>query len=398
MVHRSTRSRALSGIHTHLPSRKVFPTVMALSLLTMLALLFSGCGSSSATSGAVQASGKLTITAYDNYFDPKNINVPADAPITITFVNKGKVSHIVEIKGLISETTLQPGQSKSFTVTPLPRSYKLYDEVYVVSGMEGVFVGVASKNANSGTPVAVDELVRAGEAQYRAYLIQEGDALIAGTQQFTDAVIAGDVAKAKQLYAPARIHYESIEPIAEGLGDLDPRIDARDGDVPANQWTGFHRIEKALWVDNTTSGMTPLAQQLLADVRSVRTQLETVKLTPIDVLDGAVGLLDEASKSKITGEEDRYSHTDFYDLIGNVDGSRAAFEAYKRLLIQKDPDLTQTIDDRFTTLSTTLATYRRGDGYVSYGDLSASDTRTIAQQIDAVGEPLSRAAALMPQE
>ena len=64
-------------------------------------------------------------------------------------------------------------------MTPLQRSYKLYDAVYVASGMEGVFVGVTS-TANSGDTASVDNLVKAGEAQYRKYLLQEGDAVVAG--------------------------------------------------------------------------------------------------------------------------------------------------------------------------------------------------------------------------
>lgn len=64
------------------------------------------------------------------------------------------------------------------------------------------------------------------------------------TEEFTNAVKAGELDKAKALYAPARMYYERIEPIAEALGDLDPNIDARDGDVDAADWRGFHRIEK----------------------------------------------------------------------------------------------------------------------------------------------------------
>ena len=52
------------------------------------------------------------------------------------------------------------------------------------------------------------------------------------TEEFTSAVMDGDVEKAKELYAPARMHYERAEPIAEVFGDLDPKIDAREGDVP----------------------------------------------------------------------------------------------------------------------------------------------------------------------
>ena len=44
-----------------------------------------------------------------------------------------------------------------------------------------------------------------------------------------------NVAKAKALYPAARIPYERIEPVAESFGDLDPRIDARENDVPAER-------------------------------------------------------------------------------------------------------------------------------------------------------------------
>ena len=46
----------------------------------------------------------------------------------------------------------------------------------------------------------------------------------------------------------ARVPYERIEPVAESFGNLDPEIDARVNDVAdAAKWTGFHRIEQALW-------------------------------------------------------------------------------------------------------------------------------------------------------
>ena len=72
---------------------------------------------------------------------------------------------------------------------------------------------------------------------------------------------SGNVEQAKSLYPDARLPYERVEPVAESFGGLDPDIDARAGDVPAAKWGGFHLIEKALWVDDTTHGMRPVAQQ-----------------------------------------------------------------------------------------------------------------------------------------
>jgi len=67
--------------------------------------------------------------------------VPAGQPIRVTFVNSGKNVHELEIKGLIAETKLQPGESRSFTVMPEKKSYELYCEIHEDQGMKGEFVG-----------------------------------------------------------------------------------------------------------------------------------------------------------------------------------------------------------------------------------------------------------------
>lgn len=89
--------------------------------------------------------------------------------------------------------------------------------------------------------------LEAASKSYGEYVVEETDELVEDTEQFTDAVISGDVEGAKELYTPTRVHWERIEPVAASLGDLDPQIDAREGDVPEEEWSGFHRIEQALW-------------------------------------------------------------------------------------------------------------------------------------------------------
>ena len=45
-----------------------------------------------------------------------------------------------------------------------------------------------------------------------------------------------------------------IEPVAESFGDLDPMIDGREDVVEEGmEFTGFHRLEKDLWVDGLVS-------------------------------------------------------------------------------------------------------------------------------------------------
>ncbi len=211
---------------------------------------------------------------------------------------------------------------------------------------------------------------------------------------------AGDIPGAQASFAAARYHYETIEPIAESFGDLDPAIDAREGDVPDAEWTGFHRIEKALWVDNDLAGMDIVADKLAADVQSLNDKIPGSSSSPRTIANGAVELLNEVSASKITGEEDRYSHTDLSDFAANVAGAQAAFDAVKPLLASDDTELVATIDDRFGDVAAGLDAYKDAtsvaNGYVLYTALSPAQTRALATRVDALAEPLSKVAALGP--
>jgi iron uptake system component EfeO len=217
--------------------------------------------------------------------------------------------------------------------------------------------------------------------------------LVARTRSFAAAVESGDLERAKRLYPEARVPYERIEPVAESFGGLDPEIDAREGDVPKASWTGFHPIEKALWIDESTAGLGELADGLIADLERLDRKAADLDLQAAQVANGATALLDEVSASKITGEEERYSHTDLVDFEANVDGSRAAFEAVQPILRAADPMLAAEISKRFDQVDAALEPYREGKGFVSYTELTGADQRKLAQAVDALAEPLSQVAA-----
>jgi iron uptake system component EfeO len=361
-------------------------TALIAAVVGLLALFVAACGSSEdAPAGARKMSFKLT----DAGCDPHDAKAPA-GPITFEIENAG-TGKVTELEIMDGETilgekeNLSDGLSGSFALTLEEGEYVIYcpggdDErgTLVVSG--------ELKAENSPE-------VEAAVEQYRKYIEQNTDELVAETKPFVAAVVAGDVAKAKLLYPAARIPYERIEPVAESFGDLDPRIDARANDIPPNEFGGFHRIEKALWEEGTAEGVAPVARQLQADVEKLATKVKTVELQAVQIANGANELLGEVSASKITGEEERYSHIDLVDFEANVEGAEAAFEAVEPLLSKKDPKLAKEIEADFKEVYATLAPYRRGDGFVSYEELTQADTRKLAQSIDTLAEKLSQVPA-----
>ncbi|WNQ10920.1 iron uptake system protein EfeO [Paenibacillus aurantius] len=249
---------------------------------------------------------------------------------------------------------------------------------------------VASTPVPSAAPAAPAVDYTQAIDQYRTYVIEQCNAYVKATGEFTAAIKAGDLEKSKELYAPARMYYERIEPIAESLGDLDPAMDAREGDVEEKDWRGFHRIEKGLWMDGKTHGQEGYADQLLSDSKLLRAKVETVEIDSTLLLTGAVELLNEVSSTKVTGEEERYSRTDLYDIAANVEGARKIFDVLKTEVEKKDAELARTIDGRFNNLFKVMEPYKKGSGYVLYTDLTQDQTKKLSQAVDALAEPLSQ--------
>ena len=145
---------------------------------------------------------------------------------------------------------------------------------------------------------------------------------------------------------PTRVHWESIEPVAESFGDLDPLLDAREADLAeGDAWSGWHLIEKDLWPPapeaNGGDGVRAAdadaeraaAAKDLVDVHAAARRQgqrrRTSRSPAFQIANGAKELLDEVATGKVTGEEEIWSHTDLWDFQANVDGAKQAFEVLR---------------------------------------------------------------------
>jgi FTR1 family protein len=315
----------------------------------------------------------------------------ASGPTTFVVTNGGtsKVTEAEVMQGgraLAEAENVTSGLEGQFSLTLQPGRYELRCPG---AGRESTALVVSGRRAQT----ALDPALRRGVDGYRAYLERETASLVTGVEALDRALGSGDVAAARRAYAVARAPYERVEPVAESFGDLDPRIDARANDVPRSQWTGFHPIERRLWALDTTKGTAALADGLVANARELQRLVRGVKLEPAQVGNGANELLGEVSKSKITGEEERYSHLDLLDFDANVDGARAAFDAIRPALAGKDPDLVSEIERRFGLVDAALRPHERAGGFVPYTELHRPEVRRLSEVIDALAEPLSRAPA-----
>ncbi|WP_341926395.1 iron uptake system protein EfeO [Nocardioides psychrotolerans] len=246
-----------------------------------------------------------------------------------------------------------------------------------------------------------DELIRAAQANYAAYVQDQSDQLLVKTREFVALYGAGDDDGARALYADARTHWERIETVAESFGDLDPRMDAREADLePGQKWTGWHLLEKDLWPARAED-YTPLtaveretyARDLLANTVTLDGRLQELTFTVDQVANGSRGLLEEVATGKVTGEEEYWSRTDLWDFQANVDGARVGFDGVAPLLETKDPELAAQLTDRFDELQVLLDAQRTADGFRYYDELSSEEVKALSDAVNALSEPLSRLTA-----
>lgn len=117
------------------------------------------------------------------------------------------------------------------------------------------------------------------------------------------------------------------------------------------------------------------------------------KLSPLQLANGAKELLDEVASGKITGEEDRYSHTDLWDFAANLEGSKAAVSALRPALQQRAPELVTQLDTEFANVEALLGKHRDGDGWKLHTALSKAELKELSDGINALAEPISKVAA-----
>ncbi|MEU9212378.1 iron uptake system protein EfeO [Streptomyces sp. NPDC048415] len=353
----------------------------------------TGCTEKSDAKGA----GAIQVTAADSKCDTSAKSVPA-GQVTLKVENTGSKATEVEIvfpdDRIVSEKeNIGPGTKYTLTAEVKAGTY----EIACRPGMKGH--GVRQKLTVTGGKVAQrDPRLDKAVAAYREYAQTQADETLPKAEAFAKAIKAGDIEAAKKEFATSRLGWERTEPVAESFGDIDPKVDVRaDGLEDGQKWTGWHRLEKALWQDKKTGAEEKtLADKLVSDLTDWQKRVGKAEITPTSMANGAKELLDEVATGKVTGEEDRYSHTDLSDFKGNVEGAQKAYKLLKPVAKENDAALTTELDQQFAALNTLLDKYRADKAsydFTSYDKVGKADRKELSDAVNALAEPLSKLAA-----
>ncbi|MBT2540413.1 peptidase M75 family protein [Streptomyces sp. ISL-44] len=373
-------------------------TVIAAASVAAALTAVTGCSQKSDAGG----DGVIKVAASDSACDVSKTEFPS-GKVQIDVENKG--SKVTEVYVLFPDArivtereNIGPGTKASITAEIKAGEY----EIVCKPGMKGDGIPKKVKATGKDGEEKRSPEMDAAVAAYRAYVVQQAEETLPKAQAFADAVKAGDVEAAKKLYAPSRIGWERTEPVAESFGDIDPKVDVREdgleaGQDPAKDWTGWHRLEKALWADNKIGDEEKkLADTLITDLTDWQKKVGQAEITPTSIANGAKELLDEVATGKVTGEEERYSHTDLVDFKANVEGAQKAYDVLKAIAAKNDPELAKQLDTQFAALNTLLDKYRADKTsyeFTSYDKVGEPERKELSDGVNALAEPLSKLAA-----
>ncbi|MFC9605203.1 iron uptake system protein EfeO [Streptomyces niveus] len=376
------------------------PLRLSLTTLATVAALtaVTACAEKSDAGG----DGAIRVTATDTSCEVSRKEFPA-GHLQLAVENKG--SKVTEVYVLFPDDRIVTERENigAGTKANITAEIKAGDyEIACKPGMKGKGIRQQVKATGGGKTAERDPKLDAAVAAYRQYTLEQAEETLPKAKVFAEAVKSGDIEAAKKAYADSRIGWERTEPVAESFGDIDPKVDLREDGLEEGQdlekdWTGWHRLEKALWQDKKiTPRDKELADLLISDLTVWQKKVGTAEITPTSMANGAKELLDEVAAGKVTGEEERYSHTDLVDFKANVEGAEKSYTLLKPVASKNDAELTAELDTQFAALNTLLDKYRADKTsyvFTSYDKVGEPERKELSDAVNALAEPLSKLAA-----
>ncbi len=374
------------------------PKLMKLAVAGAAILAVAGAGafyfaSKNMKSGA--SDNAVVVTIKDGACDPNAITVPAGRSTFKIINNSDRALEWEILDGVMvleERENILPGFTQTMQAKLKAGDYEI--TCGLLSSPRGTLhvTPSAESEAEAARPPLVSFV--GALAEFQVFLMSQTNNLVKATTALDAAIQSGDLDQARVLYQKARIPYKQIEPMADLFADLhnaiDPIADYLEKREQDPAFTGFHRIEYALYASNSLDGLAPVSAKLLADVTALKDRVRGLRIPPEQIAKGAARLMGSIADTKIANGEDHYSQTDLVDFEGNLAGTSRMMALLKPVAIQAAPAVVTDIETRLAEANTTLAALRGADGYPSYDKVTKESRDLLAQKIRALADAIGK--------
>ena len=334
---------------------------------------------------------EVLVTIHPHSCEPNALTVPAGRA-SFRIVNRSDRAVEWEIlDGVLvieERENIAPGLSQVINANLLPGDYTI--TCGLLSNPRGTLHVTPTAASDAAAKARPSMVAFVGPlSEFRVYLSSQGTALIKAVTALDQAIEAGDLSQAQALYLPARTAYQRLAPAAQRLAELDNGINARADYFEKREqdadFSGFHRLEFALFQQRNLDGLAPVAQRLLADVTTLKQQLLAQTLPPDQLVSIVVRNLNSLAEVRAaSGEEERYSHSDLNGFAANAQTARKVVDLLRPMLSKSSADVLANVDQAMSDFDSQLNAFKSADGYVSYDAVTAAQRQQIAAKAKAL--------------
>jgi high-affinity iron transporter len=345
--------------------------------------------STSSRKEAALAAGPITVT--DTDCAPGWVP-PASGQTTFSVTNNSTQTDGIELVGLDDRhvyahiEVLPPGVTRP-VIAQLPPATYLWKCAYA----DGTFK--KSETADVTGPAAPGlSYLPVGQNELLTPLVNFRAAIGTGLTKLQSSTDALDYAahagvtttKLKAYWLAAHLDYERLGGAYGLFGDYDDKIngkvDGRPGGSADPGWTGFHRLEYAIWHGQSTATIRQVADVLTVNVHLLKGAFPIETDNANDLVIRAHEILENALQFELTAKTDYGSHTNLATVRANIDGTRTAITAITPMLTKRDKALLDKANADLTALAASVDRFKKKDG-TWYGLLDLR--RSQRQQINA---------------
>lgn len=277
-------------------------------------------------------------------------------------------------------------------------------EVQLAPGDYAITCGLLSNPRGTLTVTASDEASAAASevtlrkflgplSEYRVYLVMQGNAAVKAAETLREAIAAGDLPAAQAAWREARLPYRRIEPLAYRFSDIEEKIDPRAAYLEKREqdpgFTGYHRLEYGLFAQNSTDGLLPVADALVANLKELALRLKQAPLDPGLLIEMPGESALQMAQAQVPEGENLYAGNDLQDFTAGIEGIGKLTGLLRQVVASVDPALDKVIGQDMDAVSARLAALR-DKGFAPYGDVPKSDREALSSDLNRLSELLAK--------
>jgi high-affinity iron transporter len=263
---------------------------------------------------------------------------------------------------------MAPGTTRTMTAVIPPGRFRLgctYSENATVYSPIVTVFGAPVHDAHPYRQVTYSQIAPL-VTKYRAEVSAGLAVLATDTDHLRALADAGQLDQAKQAWLVAHLDYARLGAAYDTFGNFNDEIDGRPNGLPQGvddpSWTGFLRLEYALWQNQPAATVASIADQLDAYVHQLVLAF-TEQTTPLNDLSLRTHeILENTLQFELTGETDQGSHTGLATALANVQGTEMILGIIAPLLGEGEPMLLANLRSDLSQLAGLITTYQLPDG------------------------------------